>query len=156
MSPEPQGIGPVEAFMTEDHVRLDGLLRQSLLGGGRIDPASYGAFREGLLRHIGMEEKVLLPFAKAKRGGEPLSVARDLRRDHGLIAKLLVPTPDTALVDELVALLDRHNALEEGPGALYALCDALAGDEGEALVARLRAQPSVPVAPHYDGPLLRR
>jgi hypothetical protein len=52
----------------------------------------------------------------------------------------------------LCELLGRHNALEEGPGALYACCDALARNEAPDIVERLRAMPAVPVAPHYDGP----
>jgi hypothetical protein len=148
--------GPIEAFMTADHARLDELLRRAELSDGTIDPVAHAEFREGLLRHIGMEEKVLLPFARSKRNGEPLPVAKPLRLDHGQIAKLLVPTPDRALCEELRALLGKHNPLEEGPGGLYATCDALAGDEAEAVVAQLRAQPVVPVAKHYDGPLLNR
>jgi hypothetical protein len=37
-----------------------------------------------------MEEKVLLPFAQKKRGGEPLPIAAKLRLDHGALAALLV------------------------------------------------------------------
>jgi len=151
-------IGAIEAFMTADHARLDNLLRGAECDDGTIDTATYAAFRAGLLRHIAMEEKVLIPFARMKRGGEPLAVAAALRVDHGRIAKLLVPTPDRGGCDALRALLTDHNPLEEGSGGLYATCDALAGDEAEALgvVAKLRAQPAVPVAPHYDGPLLHR
>ena len=64
------------------------------------------------------------------------------------------PTP--SIVDSLRALLVRHNDLEEGPNGLYAVCDALVGEESEAVVARLRAQPRVPLAKYYDGPLHRR
>jgi hypothetical protein len=148
--------GPIEAFLTADHVRLDELLRAAERSDGSIDREAYATFREGLLRHIAMEEKVLLPFARAKRGGEPLEIAKALRIDHGKIAKLLVPTPDAALCDELRMVLGKHNVLEEGDGGLYATCDALAGDEASAVVAQLRAQPSVPVAKHYDGPLVSR
>lgn len=149
-------IGAIEAFMTADHARLDNLLRGAERADGSIDAETYAEFRAGLLRHIAMEEKVLIPFARLKRGGEPLPVARALRADHGRIAKLLVPTPDGAGCDALRLLLSEHNPLEEGPGGLYAACDALAADEAEAsgVVAKLRAQPAVPVAPHYDGPLL--
>ena len=143
-------IGPIEAFMTEDHVRLDGLLRAS-----SGDDDAYRAFRGGLLRHIGMEEKVLLPFARAQRGA-PLVIAAQLRADHSRIARLLVQSPTRALVDELCAVLAQHNSIEEGPEGLYATCDALAGDGGAEIVARLRAQPAVPLAPYYDGPLVRR
>jgi hypothetical protein len=149
-------MGSIEAFMTADHVRLDALLRGAERDDGTIDVDAYAQFREGLLRHIGMEEKVLLPFARGKRAGEPLALARPLRLDHGKIAKLLVPTPDPSICAELRALLVEHNALEEGSEGLYAICDALAGDEATEVVTRLRAQPAVPVAKHYDGPLIRR
>jgi hypothetical protein len=144
-------IGPIEAFMTEDHVRLDALLRAS-----KGDDDAYRAFRGGLLRHIGMEEKVLLPFAR-ERTGAPLVIAAQLRTDHSRIARLLVQTPTRALVDELCAVLEAHNAIEEGPDGLYATCDALAADGASAIILmRLRAQPEVPLAKYYDGPLVRR
>lgn len=148
-------IGPIEKFMTADHVQLDELLSRACADEQTIDAEAFAAFRKGILRHIAMEEKVLLPYARARRGGEPLEIARQLRKDHGEIASLLVPTPTHALCDKIRAVLARHNPLEEGKGGLYATVDALAGDEADTLVQRLRAQPEVPVAPHYDGPLVR-
>ena len=144
-------IGPIEAFMTEDHVRLDVHLRAS-----SGDDDDYRVFRGGLLRHIAMEEKVLLPFARERRGGTPLVIAARLRADHSRIARLLVQSPTRPLVDELCAVLEAHNAIEEGPDGLYATCDALAGLGADTIVERLRAQPAVPLARYYDGPLLRR
>jgi hypothetical protein len=146
--------GPIEIFMTADHVRLDGLLARADRDDG-IHAGAYAEFRKGLLRHIAMEEKVLLPFARAKAGA-PLAMARALRADHGQIASLLVPTPTRAICERLRARLVQHNALEEGEHGLYAACDALAGAEAAQVVTRLREQPEVPVAPHYDGPLLDR
>jgi hypothetical protein len=148
--------GPIEVFMTEDHARLDRLLDRSQRDDGTIDAEPYAEFRRGLLRHIAMEEKVLLPFARTRNGGAPLAIASALRADHGQIAKLLVPTPTPALCAELCALLARHNALEEGSHGLYAQCDELGSIDAEALVTRLREVPQVPVAPHYDGPLHHR
>lgn len=144
--------GEIERFMTADHVRLDGLLAASERADGSIDGEVYARFRHDLLRHIAMEEKVLLPDARARRGGEPLAVAGALRRDHGAIAKLLVRSPTPARLAELRALLGRHNGLEEGARGLYAICDALAGAEATQVVARMSAQPAVPLAPYYDGP----
>jgi len=143
-------IGPIEKFMTEDHARLDALLRAS-----SGDDDHYRAFRGGLLRHIGMEEKVLLPFARERRGA-PLAIAARLRADHSRIARLLVQSPTRALVDELCGVLEGHNAIEEGPDGLYATCDELAGDDADAIVLRLAASPEVPLAKYYDGPLVRR
>jgi hypothetical protein len=148
--------GPIEAFLTADHERLDGLLSKSQRADGSIEAATYAELRQGLLRHIAMEEKVLLPYAKNKRGGEALPIAAALRKDHGEIASLLVPSPSTAICTQLRAALERHNPLEEGAGGLYATCDALAGPDAGDVVDRLKAQPAVPMAPHYDGPLLGR
>lgn len=138
--------------MVEDHVELDRLLAASEGPDGSIDEAAFDRFRHDLLRHIAMEEKVLLPDARARRGGSPLEVATTLRADHGRIAKLLVRPPSRAGLEALRGLLGEHHPLEEGPSGLYATCDALAGDEAERIVARLRAQPRVPLTPYYDGP----
>ena len=144
--------GAIEVFLTQDHVLLDRLLDRAQRDDRTVDAEAYAEFRRGLLRHIAMEEKVLLPFARAARGGEPLPIAGALRKDHGAIARLLVPSPTAHLIDELRLLLGKHNAIEEGPEGLYATCDELAGAAADRLVARLRAQPQVPVARHYDGP----
>jgi hypothetical protein len=155
-------VGPIERFMVEDHVRIDRRLRETAapesIDIDGIDKPAYSRFRHDLLRHIAMEEKVLLPYARDKRGGTSLPIAAELRSDHGQIAKLLVGSPTPLIVDTLREVLGRHNALEEGPEGLYAVCDALAADEdeGELVVARLRRQPAVPLAKYYDGPLHRR
>lgn len=146
-------IGLIERFMAEDHARIDRLLDVATRTEP-IAPLGYARFRHDLLRHIAMEEKVLLPFARAKRGGVPLEVAGTLRADHGAIAKLLVRAPTIERVDALRELLARHNALEEGSDGLYATCDRLAaGDEAVEVVARMEKQPAVPLAPYDEGPL---
>jgi hypothetical protein len=146
-------IGPIEELMVRDHVAIDRLLVASERADGSIDETSYTLFRHDLLRHIAMEEKVLLPFARMRRGGQPLPMALPLRRDHGEIAKLLTRPPTVERLTALRELLGKHNDLEEGPGGLYAECDALAGEEADAVIARLRMQPRVPLAPYYEGPL---
>jgi hypothetical protein len=147
-----EAAGRIERFMVADHAELDHGLAMAERADGTIEEPMYTWFRHGLLRHIAMEEKVLLPYARARRGGEALPVAFQLRRDHGEIAKLLVRSPSIALLARLREILGRHNALEEGPGGLYATCDELAGEEAPSIVERLRAQPRVPLAPYYDGP----
>ncbi len=52
-------------------------------------------------------------------------------------------------------ILATHNALEEGAGGVYAVCEALAGAEADALLARLHAAREVPVNAHVDSPLVR-
>jgi hypothetical protein len=117
-----------------------------------VDRAAYTECRAGLLRHISLEEKLLLPAAQRWQGGGPLSLAAKLRRDHGALAALLVPTPTPAIIAAIRTVLAAHNALEEWPRGVYERCAELAGAEADALLAQLRAAPEVPVAPHADGP----
>ena len=144
--------GPLTAWFAADHERLDALLRRSVADPRAFDPDAFEAFRGGLLRHIALEEKFLLPRARMARGGEPLPVARRLRVDHGAIASLLVPTPDAGIVAELRSILEPHNAVEEEPGGLYETCDQLLAPETDDLLERIRAYPPVKTAPHNDGP----
>ncbi len=139
-------------FLADDHARLGNLLQRVAADPNEIDRAAYTEFRAGLLKHIGMEEKILLPYAEKRRGGGPLPIAGKLRLDHGALAALLVPNPTPRIIATIRKILDQHNAVEEGIGGLYEACEELAGDEAEALLGRLRSAPEVRTAPHVDGP----
>ena len=149
---ESEKPGPVTDFLVKDHQRLEGLLQQAVAHAGHVDQAAYDQFRAGLLRHIGMEEKILLPAAQRLRGGEPLSIASKLRLDHGALATLLMPTPTASIVASIRGILKEHNVLEEGPGGLYEICDELAGSEAPQLLAKLQTAPELKVLPHSDSP----
>jgi hypothetical protein len=142
--------GPISDYLTGDHVRLDGLLRAAERRGP-IDTEAYAEFRRGLLRHIAIEEKLLLPAAERARNGMALECAARLRLDHGAIAALLVPTPTPAIVATLRFVLGRHNELEEGADGLYATCDRILGADAGPLVARMAAYAPVAVSPHNDA-----
>jgi hypothetical protein len=71
--------------------------------------------------------------------------------DHGALA-LLVPTPTPSIVAAIRAILNQHNAVEEGPGGVYEQCEALAGDERDEILDTLRKAPEVRVASYNDGP----
>jgi len=144
--------GPLFCFLATNHERLDNLLRCAMTAGGMIDRAAYAEFRMGLLTHISLEEKILLPAAQRWQGGDPLPMAAKLRLDHGALAALLVPTPTPAIIAAIRTLLAAHNALEERPGGVYEHCEQLAGAEADALLAQVQAAPEVPVAPYADGP----
>ncbi len=150
--------GPISRFLSADHDRLEALLSEATADADRIAPAPYEAFRAGLLRHIGIEEKILA--AAFRKAGPPdpefEALARLLRIDHGAIAALLVPSPTHALVREIKSILRPHNGMEEGETGFYARCDARLAGEAEELVARMRAYPPVPTMPHNDGPLVHR
>jgi hypothetical protein len=138
-------------FLTHDHARLDELLGRAS-SGPTVDLEPYESFRAGLLRHIAMEEKVLIPEARRRNGGVPLELAKQLRADHAALAALLVPTPTLEIIATLRMVLAQHNPLEENAGGLYAMCEQLAGADADAILARLRALPEVPLATHFDGP----
>jgi hypothetical protein len=145
--------GPLHRFFAADHRRLEGLLRQALAGDGPVDLAAFEAFRTGLLRHIGMEEKVLFVAARQARGGRPLELAARLRVEHGAIAALLVPTPTRTLVAELVAVLSPHNGREEDVGGAYDACDEAIGEaRAERMVEALHDFPEPPLKPYNDSP----
>ena len=100
--------------LSADHARLDELLAKTVRPDGTIDEESYVAFRRGLLTHIGIEEKILLPEARRRRPGvSPLE--QELHRDHAVLAALLVPPPSQDEIEEIRAILLRHNPLEEIP-----------------------------------------
>ena len=141
-------------LLARDHERLDALLTDALRGDGAVDEAVYLEFRRGLLRHIGIEERILFP--EIRRLGASSEVERQLHRDHAALASLLVPPPSRAEIEQIRAILIAHNPLEEGEGGFYQRMERLAGDEVEALTARVRAYPEVRTAPYTDTPILRR
>ena len=141
----------IATYLTADHHRLDALLTAAARCRP-MDLGRYSEFRRGLLRHIAIEEKLLLPAAQRARHGMPLDVAERLRLDHGAIAALLVPTPTPAIVATLGRILGSHNVIEEGPDGLYVACDRLLASEVAPLVAAMEAFPAVKVSPHNDSP----
>jgi hypothetical protein len=151
MTGAPETLG---RYLRADHERLEALLTRATARPEAIDLEAYGAFRRGLLRHIGLEEKILLPAARRWRGGEPLPAATRLRRDHGALAALLVPTPTPAIVAAIRSILADHNRIEEAPDGVYDACEQLAGTTHGELCAALQAAPEVPVSPYNDGELV--
>ena len=144
------GEETIRSFLSRDHARLDALLARAAANQNQIDREAYDEFRRGLLRHIGMEEKILLPAAQRLRAG-PLELAARLRLDHGALAALLVPSPTRAILKALRTILEGHNRLEEDEGGVYEICEQVAGDSAGGLLAQLRAAPEVPVAANVDS-----
>ena len=143
-------MGKIYRYLADDHLRLESLLQRATARPDSIDPEPYAAFRAGLLKHISMEEKILLPAAQRMRGGEPLALAAKLRLDHGALAALLVPTPTPAIVAAIRAILTAHNSIEEGPDGVYAQCEQLVGADGDPILTQLQNAPEVKVAPHVE------
>ena len=144
--------GPLHDLLARDHERLDALLAASLRGDGSIDGEAYGEFRRGLLRHIGIEERVLFPSLRS--AGASTGVEEQLHRDHAALAALLVLRPSRDGIEQIRSILLSHNPLEEDPGGMYDRVQQLA--DLEATLARVRDYPPVPMAPYNDNATIRR
>ena len=129
-------------FLTRDHERLDKLLEED-----------YGEFRRGLLRHISIEERVLFPELRRRRG--VTEIEKQLHRDHAALAALLVPPPTEVEIGQIRSILAIHNEMEEESGGLYEIIESLSGVELTALMERVHAIPEVPVMPNVDSPIVR-
>jgi hypothetical protein len=137
--------------MVAEHAELDELLAKAAGESGAIGQEAYQRFRERLLKHIRIEERILLPMADRKRGAA-LPIAARLRLDHGALAALLMLPPVARTFRAIRAVLDAHNPLEEADGGAYDQCESLAGSEIAALMAEIGATPRVPVSSYVDSP----
>ncbi len=138
--------GAIHDYFEADHARLDALAQRAGADPAALDRAAFDAFREGLLRHIGMEEKFLFPTVRRSAPGDAGLDLKRFRVEHAAITSLLVGTPTAELLMEIRSILTPHNAAEDGPGGLYEACDALLGSDAESVLARAR---------EYRGPRLR-
>ncbi len=93
--------GPLCRYLFDDHERMDALLNQAGDNPEAIDMKAYTGFRQGLLRHIGIEEKIVLPAIARLQDGAQAEVAARLRLDHGALVALLVPPPTPAIVETI-------------------------------------------------------
>ena len=143
----------VSGYLAGDHRRLEQLLDRSTRDSPRVDAAAYLEFRAGLLRHISMEEKILLPAARAALGGKPLQLAAALRLDHGALAALLVLTPSLTIINAIRTILAAHNPKEEGPSGIYAQCEKLPGFNSGEILLRFQEAPAVAMAGYVDTPV---
>ncbi len=127
MNDHPTKPGPVHHYLALDHDRLGILLDRALAGPGDIDLDSYKAFRAGLLRHIGLEERLLFPSARRLGDRATQEMINRLHREHALFAAMLVPQPTAEILSQLRDLLGDHNKREEQPSGLYEVAERIAG-----------------------------
>ena len=144
--------GPVYRFLAHDHKRLDDLLNRAVADPEKLDVEAYAEFRSGLLKHISIEEKILLPAAQRYRGGTPLPIASKIHLDHGALVALMVPPPTTVLVSTIRSILTAHNKLEEEVEGLYEVSESTIGKDADELLAMMQSAADVPVLPHNADP----
>jgi len=144
-------MNSMRQFLTEDHRRLDALLESAGECHTPEELAAYDRFRRGILKHIGIEEKILLTAA-ARLRGTPLEQAARLRLDHGAIVSMLMPIPTPSIIRALRTVLAAHNPIEEGNGGVYDICETLAAAEHDDLFGKIREAPEVPTHPNATTP----
>ncbi len=143
---------PIYTFLANDHLRLDELLRRAGDEPGQIDDEAYAQFRAGLLRHISIEEKILMPAAQRMRGGEPLPIAAKIRLDHGALVSLMVPPPTPSLILTIRSILTLHNKLEEEVEGLYEAAEESIGEDAAGLLKMMQQAADVRILPHNSDP----
>ena len=137
-------------YLSDDHGRLDDLLECAAADGRPIDIQVYSNFPAGLLHHVVIEEKIVMPAIKKFQNGREAEVAARLRRDHGALAGPLVPSPTPSIVTTIRSILRVRNPLEEKKVGLCQILDKVTGEEGGALLEKMRAVPEVRALSHDD------
>jgi hypothetical protein len=144
--------GVLYEYLSNDHDRLNALLLRAVETPGIIDMKYYSEFRKGILRHISMEEKIVIPAITRYQGGSKVAIAARLRLDHGAIVSLLVPPPTQSIIFTIRSIFEVHNPLEERKDGLYDLLESLAGSEADKILRELKVAPAVAVLPHNEKP----
>lgn len=142
----------ISTYLSNDHDRLDQLLKQSVTPSGAINNDAYQQFRQGLLRHIGIEEKILIPSLKQNLDEEMKKTLDRIRSDHSAIVALLVPLPSSAIISALKAILTGHNELEEKNGGFYERADAYDETAVEQIAEKVKNAPEVKSLPNNPDP----
>ena len=141
----------ISEYLEADHRRIEQLLLQATAANDRINPELWQQFRGPLLRHIGMEEKILFPAIRRAGAGESFQGLGQLHLDHGALAALLVPTPTASIIAAIRAILDGHNRIEEGPEGTYRRFEQMRDIDAGGILATLQAAPAVVMNPHVDN-----
>jgi hypothetical protein len=67
--------GALCRYLSGDHDKLDALLESAVAKTGVIDMEPYSELRKRLLRHISMEEKIILPAIARWQSGQKPAIA---------------------------------------------------------------------------------
>lgn len=129
----------IESYFSEDHDRLDELLRQFQLNKEiNFSKAKeyFKSFKSGLMHHIAIEEEILFPVFEEKTGLKGVGPTTVMRKEHRDIEKALEAihvkvqkkNPGSDKEEQtLITLLKEHDHKEEN--ILYPMIDELATAE---------------------------
>ncbi len=143
--------GDLYNYFFGDHRELEEALEKAA-AGKEIDSEAYDRFRVGILRHIGLEEKVLLPALEPLTKDLLKPALEQIRLDHGAITALMVPPPTHGILRAVRSILEKHNILEESKEGLYDVCEQLPFDVVQKIVQQVRSAPPVKLVPNNPGP----
>ena len=146
--------GVLYQYLSSDHDRLDDLLERATAKPGIIDEEYYADFRNRLLRHISIEEKIVLPAIARWQGEQKAALAERLHLDHGAIVSLMVPPPKPIHHPDVEVCFCRPQSTRGGHSCLYEIFEKLAGSETDSMLEELKSAPAVPVLPHNSKPEL--
>lgn len=142
----------ISEYLAHDHDRLDGYLLQALSADGTINTEAYHLFRQGLMRHIGIEEKILIPALLSGPHTEIRPAIDRIRLDHSAVVALLVPAPSAVIITALRTILTGHNALEEENGGIYERGDLYDPEELRGIAQKMKEFPEVRSLPNNADP----
>jgi hypothetical protein len=123
-------------YLADDHRRLDALPERAMSDPENIDAAAYAQFRSGLLKHIGVEEKMFLPRgtkATPRRTASRRAQTAPRSRRVGCAAG---PSPTAPVVAAIRVIFNVHNPIEEEPGGM--VLEFVLGSMGGRDLRRLR------------------
>lgn len=143
-------VPTISHVLTAQHAQLRAELVGCFVGPAGLDVERFDVFRHSLLRHISIEEQVVMPALLAVLGAPP-GFRNGLRKDHAGIAALCVPLPEREWLENLRDLLDEHYRAEEEPGGLFDLCDRHLGARRDDVLAAIERHPAVTLAPFRRG-----
>jgi len=129
--------------LQHEHGELLAQLDRCLSPTGELNLRAYEEFRRRQLRHVAIEEKVLLP-ALARRKKLSAAFQNALHKDHEAIVVLCVTAPNPDFVRDLKELIAWHQKVEEEPNGFYDLFDRHVGDDPQVSEALAHLPPISP------------
>jgi iron-sulfur cluster repair protein YtfE (RIC family) len=145
--------GKIKTFMLEDHIRLDGLLKefQRLKQTDRTSAKKlFHEFKTGFVKHIAWEEEILFPLIESRTSLHMPGPASITRNEHREIRKLLDKVYDEIMnkeewTEELEARLMEVMAAhgEEEDKVLYPWIELSLGEhEKEEALDKMKTSPA--------------
>lgn len=129
----------IAQYLQRDHNYLDSLFfefKQERQNNDMVRAQEFFLrFRNGLLRHMGLEEEILFKYYEKRTGKKEMGLTAVLREEHNALRDILermekkMEDQEDFCADELelFAVMDKHSLREED--TLYAAIDIVTSEE---------------------------